>query len=148
VDGFPFKEHPGLEFDASFTEAGRWSVTPAQFRRIELTEVGTHKAKLFITLQSTANGSFDVAAGKLDVRGSFSFKVKKVASWISVLEVTLDGGSYQLSAPPAVVAGKPIAAGSGAVALAGKGRFVGGRDELDGRECLVLIEGTFDPLPW
>jgi hypothetical protein len=44
------------------------------------------------------------------------------------------------------VEGQPFDPATGTLSLAGGGTFVNGR--LNGKRCLMLVEGTFVPNPW
>lgn len=151
-----FSDRPGfaqktvdLSFRAVFEDQGLWTVKPAQFGVVKIPDIETglppplHRVTLKVSLWKSARGNFDLAAGELEIEGSFNFHV---AFQSSTLDIRLDGGAYELAAPPAVVAGKPIVPASGAMCLAGKGRFQGGH--LHGDTCLVQLEGTFAPAPW
>ena len=153
-----YTDRPGLEqttkplpLRARFAPSGHWQVDKNGFADdglmlipdIETGGALVPTVDLRVRLRERARGRHHKASGSIHIDAGFRFTV---VLFSSTLDLRLDGGTYALPAGKAQVAGEPLDAPTGRVALAGLGTFTGG--QLHGVNCLVRLEGRFDPNPW
>jgi hypothetical protein len=145
---FPGPKEVPLRFAASFEADGRWRVERSDFGdggSVVIPDIDSGiigNVELVVTLSRPARGTVDLATGMVRLDARFDFDV---GLRTSTLALKLDSSTHTLDQPPATADGAPVDAGTGAVRLAGKARFVGGW--LGGDDCLVLLDGVLLPNP-
>jgi len=133
-----------LQFRANFPDSGgTWSAT--DFKPIEVKDIDTRvgRVTLTVTLVAPANGQREAASGAMSVRAQFKFKFSTGLITSSTLDIALDTETAAGPPPQERPKGKPYAADSGTVTLAGTGILSGGA--LNGVKCTVSLTGSFAP---
>lgn len=138
-----------LTFDATFDSGGTWQVACATFGgagHVEVPDIATsgHGLRtLRASLADDARGRFDCATGSISLSATFDFEI---GGQTSTLRLELGTAESRLTAAGGRFSGAALDCASPWLRLAGLGRFVGGY--LDGAQCLVQLDGRFEPKPW
>lgn len=133
-----------FSYDATFS-ADRTTVSLVPFPVIE---IDTDSVAATITLTEGGEGSFDPATGVLRVPMTLHFEVKfdpEAAPEATDVEITLSTGEAASPSGALAVAGSPLNATTGEIAVVGASAFKGGF--LDGTGCSIAFVGQFSPVP-
>lgn len=147
-DDFARKDIPGFRFNAVFEPDGRWHIPAAGFRHVQPdieTRVG--KVDLVVTLVSDAEGTWDAKSLAIEIAANFRFEIELLLTErSSTLALEFDATSERTAPTLTPVTGTLPDRATGTLGLAAAGRFNG--TLLDNEDCLVRLQGTFDPNPW